>query len=123
MSDFDSKKGLNVSSLKAGTVVSVETKRSVYSIEIVEGSSILIVGGMKKNGEFRFSSPTPAEFKGSSWSGGEHKISDWIGKDMHLELIFDSKGKKFVFTSSPVIEVEITAPDKSWSYSMDWKNE
>lgn len=121
-SDFDCKHGLNMSPLKPGTVLFVETTKSVYRLQIVRGKEILITGGMLRSGEDRFPAPTTVIFYGSTW-GEDALKSDWIGKDMRLRLSYIVSGQKCIFTSSPVTEIEIISPDKSWSYKMGWKGD
>lgn len=121
MTDYESKIGFNISPLKLGTILNVETRRSVYQIEIVNYPEIKILGGMKKNGKFRFSVFTKAIFLCSVWDNeSEYEKSDWIGKDMCMKMTCIDE-KNYIFRSSPVIDVEIIATDESWNYQMEWK--
>lgn len=109
--------GFNLSPLDPGTTLIVETERSVYRIEIVKGKEALITN--ESSEKHRFEETTPVNIHGSTWGGTMLKI-DWIGKEMHIELSYKKGDETKVFISSPVKDVEMIAPDRSWSYKMDW---
>ena len=110
--------GINISLLESGTKLTIETKNSVYKIEIIDKAEITIMGGMDKNGDIRFPQPEEVFFNGSTFGGSMIK-PNWIGQGMNMEIQFEH----MVFVSSPVKEIEIEAPDGSWQYAMNWKKE
>ena len=48
------KGGLNITMLKPGTKLTIETKNSVYNIVIIKEREITLMGGMKQDGEIRY---------------------------------------------------------------------
>lgn len=115
MINAENKGGLNVTLLEPGTKLTVETKNSIYSMEVIEGRKVKLSGGMDEKGNILFPEQIPAILVGSTWGGASLKI-DWIGQDMFMEIMFDQD----VLTTSIVRNVEIEAPDGKWFYSMDW---
>ena len=105
---------MDITLLKPGTKLTIETKNSVYQITIITGSDINIMGGMNKNGEIRYPRPVAATFIGSD--SETQTIPEHIERNMKLEIAVGNTR----FSTSPVLNIEIEAPDGSWYYSMDW---
>lgn len=120
MEEQEQKGGLNVTLLEKGTKLTIETKNSIYQVVVVEGREVTISGGMTKEGQIRFPLPAKAIILGSTWGGSMLKI-DWIGQDMRMELNLMDEPAHSLLTSV-VQNVEIEAPDGSWSYDMNWKD-
>ena len=108
---------VNVSALKKGTVLIVETRHSIYKLEVVEGKEILLSGGMTREGEERFPIPTKAIFCGSIQRHAKVKV-DWIGENLRMEIIIGENSKRIL--TSKVQNVTVESPNGDWSYSMDW---
>lgn len=109
----EAKNGLNVSVLKPGTKVIVETHNSFYEFEVIEGKLVKVFGGTMKDGNTRFPKAVEAIIYGSTWGGALLKI-DWIGIDMRLE--FRERGQDKMVTTSPVRR--ITVEGNNWTYSL-----
>jgi len=121
---FDPKKwsdeGLRLTDFKRGTLLYVETRKSIYQIEVLEDRYVEIMGGMLQNGEHRFPKPISAVIAGSTFGGSMIKIA-WIGYQMHMEIhLMPAAFRGQVLTTTAVQNVVIESPDKSWSYSLDW---
>lgn len=114
---LDGKGGFTVSTLKPGTKLRVQTRNSFYEFEIIEGKSVTVFGGTRKDGTTRFPQPVEAVIYGSTWGGSMLKV-DWIGEDMRLE--FRAKEAEHTVSTSRIKNVVIESKDGSWSYSMDW---
>jgi hypothetical protein len=71
--------GVFLKSLKAGDLVTVHTRNSIYSIEVVDGTTVNIEGGRY------FPKPTEANINGSTWGGPMIKAG-FIGNEMALEI-------------------------------------
>ena len=114
--------GNQVGELEVGTRLSVETRNSVYEIQITEGSgphvSMTISGGTKRDGDTRYEDPEDASFVGSTFGGSLLKIN-WLGKNMCMEVYHNGA----ILNTSPVKDVVIENADRSWGYSMGWNNE
>lgn len=116
MKHLEQEKGFNISMLKPGTILILETLYSYYNIKIIEGKNVMVTGGMTKSGEDRFPNPTKAIICGSAWDETSIIKIDWIGHQMRLEIIWDNNK----LLTSRIIEATIESPNKSWSYSMEW---
>ena len=110
------KEGIQLSAIKAGTKLNVETMNSIYEICVVNNCEITISGGMKKDGSVRFPKPLPGMIIGSTIHG-EFKMG-WIMHGMRLIVGIVPDG---TIETSPVIEVKLEGAD--WNYSMDWRTE
>jgi hypothetical protein len=114
MHTLEETQGLNLSVLKTGTKLYVETRNSFYELRIVEGKQVEIFGGTRHDGSTRYAKPTNVIFHGSTWGGSSIKV-DWLGIDMHMEFGVD--GRK-TLTTSGVKRIEIESPDGNWSYAL-----
>lgn len=115
MHTLEETEGLNVSVLKEGTKLFIETHNSFYELQVVEGKEVEIFGGTKRDGSIRYPKPTKVIFHGSTWGGSCIKV-DWLGIDMHME--FGVEGRK-ILTTSGVKRIKIESPDGGWSYTLD----
>lgn len=104
---------MNISLLKPGTRLTLETKNSVYLIKIVDGKKIRFMGGMNTNGEIRYPVLVDAIFAGSE----SDPDSDLIEKNQKVQIIIGNTK----FATSMVRKIDIEAPDGSWNYSLDWQ--
>lgn len=78
--------GVFLSRLAPGTKLEVQTKNTLYRIEVVEGGS----GKVEIQGHPRYCpDPTPARIHGSIWGGSMLKMN-FIGRGMNLEFSTDS---------------------------------
>lgn len=111
--------GLSLKDLKPNTVLSVETRNSIYKVKIIDGRRVEIMGGMLKDGTDRFPAPVPAVILGSTFGGSMIKL-DWIGYQMYMEVHLQEDRKGQIFTTSSIQNVMIEPPDGSWTYSLDW---
>jgi hypothetical protein len=109
------KAGINLKLLKPGTIILVETQRSVYKIKVLIEGKISIVGGMTADGQDRYPVPVEGVFIGSS--EGVILERDWIGQGLRMEIIVLGHDK---LITSPVQRAEIEAADGNWRYCMDW---
>lgn len=114
----EKKGGINVSLLESGTLLIVETQNSFYEFMIIDGKECTVFGGTRQDGSIRFSKPVRAVIYGSTWGDSMLKV-DWIGGGMRLEF-YTEKGR---IDTSPVKNLTIEAPDKSWSYFMNWEKD
>jgi hypothetical protein len=114
----EKKGGINVSPLESGTLLIVETQNSFYEFVIIAGKECTVFGGTRRDGLTRFPKPVKAVIHGSTWNGSILKV-DWIGEGMRLEF-HTEKGR---INTSPVKNLTIEAPDKSWYYFMDWERD
>ena len=110
--------GIDVSKLEEGTKVIIETKNSIYELTAGKGDEITILGGLLKNGDYRYASPTPAIMIGSTLEtdGMVDLKRSWIGKGRKIEIQID----KTIHSTTPVWRAQIESPDGSWIYSMEW---
>jgi hypothetical protein len=103
--------GINVHKLKAGTVLLVLTRNSLY--KIVKGNKdqydITVQGGK------HFRQPSQANFSGSTFGGSIIKIG-WIGYGMYME--FYSVNHKTKYRTTGVEAARIIGD--GWEYDMDW---
>jgi hypothetical protein len=113
-------RGFQISKLKPGTKMTVETKNSFYEFFIGEDGDITAFGGTRQDGSVRFPSPTPVVIHGSTFGGSMIK-ADWIGETMHLE--FREVGSDSFLLTTQIKNVVLEATDGSWHYSMDWGKE
>lgn len=112
--ELKTKAGLNVTALKSGTKLIVETQNSFYEMEVLEGKEVMIYGGTKRDGTVRFPKPVKAIVRGSNFGGSVLKV-DWIGVDMCVELSIGSNS----LTTSAVERITIESPDGKWSYQLN----
>ena len=111
--------GLDISNLELGTILEIETRNSIYKFKVIEGRRGEIVGGMRRDGEDRFSIPTLATIIGSVRH--EKSMPDAIVRDMQLVIVFPFKEHlSGIITTSLVQNLKVEAPDGSWSYDMKW---
>lgn len=106
--------GLNVSVLKPGTRLLVETRNSFYEMEVVRGKEVTLSGGTRVDGTTRYPKPVKVIFSGCTYGGTAIRV-DWLGIDMHMEFYV---GKGRILTTSGVKRINIEAPDGAWSYSL-----
>lgn len=120
----ENRDGIQVDKLEEGTKLSVETRNSIYEMVIVDNDTtdsqifIEISGGTLQDGGVRYEDPVPGFFVGSTFGGSLLKLN-WLGKGMCMEFSQEDR----VLTTSRIMNVEIEAPDGSWSYSLGWNNE
>jgi hypothetical protein len=104
--------GIKLTGLEVGTKLYAETRNSIYEITCLgDNRAIEVCGGL-------FPDPVTGYFIGSTWGTTLLKL-DWIGQNMRMEMVVGGR----LIDTSPVKNLEIHAPDDSWSYSMDWNNE
>ena len=96
--------GIDVRQLRRGTIVTVQTRHSIYRCVIVDArrriASVQGGGGFEKQ--------TVARIDGSTEGGSPMKMG-WIGLGLRLEL---SAGRQRAVTS-PVIAIEIELPNET----------
>lgn len=86
--------GVFLSKLAPGTKLKVQTRNTLYRIEVVEGGS----GKVEIQGHSRYCpDPTPARIHGSTWGGSMLKMN-FIGRGMNLEFSTDSHPQPIVTT-------------------------
>lgn len=107
----EDKDGIDLSRLSIGTMLKVQTRNTLYTIEILGNDKFLIEGGRY------FPEPYETFINGSTWGGSMLKLN-WIGIDMFMELGPNSEKHGFI-TTSAVKSVKIVAPDKSWEYEIN----
>ena len=100
--------GIDVHKLRPGTKIEVQTKNSLYCMEILQEPGCVAVKGGP-----HFPELEPAEFDGSNWGGSMLKVG-WIGYEMQMEL---RTTKKKVVTT-PVQAAKVIG--EGWEYAMDW---
>jgi hypothetical protein len=98
--------GIDVSKLKTGTKLIVETINSKYDITILDGRKVLVQGGKY------FKNPTESVLIGSTFGGSMIKVG-WIGYDMYMEI--------GTIRTSSVKTATIVGDD--WQYEMKWDTE
>jgi hypothetical protein len=113
----NSKAGFDLTSMKPGTTIVIETSNSFYDIKVLNKKRITIFGGTRKDGTTRFPIAVNAVFHGSTW-GGSMIRQGWIGQNMHMEFFVPEDDK--TYTTSGICKAQIIGPDSEWSYTMDW---
>lgn len=103
--------GIIPEKLPIGSKILVETKNSVYEIEILEDKKIKISGGT------HLMEPTEGYLTGSTWGGSMLKMG-WIGYDMFMEFSFENR-KPLV--TSRVRSAKVVGPNSEWSYELEWE--
>lgn len=106
---FDLDNGINVHKLKAGTLVLVATKNSLYKIARTDVYDEVMIQGGKY-----FPNPTLARFTGSTFGGSMIKIG-WIGYGMSMEIHSGAARLKTSWVRSARIV------GNGWEYDMGWK--
>lgn len=103
--------GINVHRLKAGTMLLVLTKNSLYKITKDNGDQydVIVQGGKK------FPKPEIAHFAGSTFGGSMMKIG-WIGYGMHMEIFVPAVCKTYKTTQ--VLAARIIGD--GYEYDMEW---
>jgi hypothetical protein len=109
---------IDITTLKPGMVLEVETRNSIYRIEFTETRIVKIVGGMLVNGEDRFATPQEAVILGSV--GYEKTCPDCICRNMRLVLLYDLGKSNQVLRTSAVQNVKIEDSHNDWTYDMEW---
>jgi len=109
---LDNKNGIDTRKLEPNTKVIVETKNSVYEIEVLDDKGNVLIQG----GQF-FPEPTKAYFNGSTWGGSMIKVG-WVGYKMHMEVITRDNT---VLTTTGVRTARVIGSD--WEYTMEWTND
>jgi len=101
--------GIDVTKLEPGTLIEVNTIKSIYLLQITDESNQIIAHGGKHL-------PTPKEvrFNGSTFGGSMLKLN-YIGYGMHMEMGITDRKK---ITTSPVIKAKIIG--EGWEYEMEW---
>lgn len=99
------KGGVEVPSLKPGTLVKARTRNTVYEIKILE-DGVEILGGKY------FPQFTETKFAGSTWGGSMIKMG-WIGIGMHMEIPIPDR---LSITTTAVREIKVIGPD--WEYEI-----
>lgn len=94
--------GFSIEDMPAGTLISVETKNSIYQIEILTETKVLVTGGILKDGNVRFSNPTEVILTGCTW-GTSFLKKNWLGEGMQMELFYNGSS----ITTSPIKNVII----------------
>jgi hypothetical protein len=113
----------DISNVDPGTILQIETRNSIYKIEFIKGKVVQITGGMKSNGEDRFSVPKEAVIVGST---SPPDASDcYIGMNKIIAgqklLVQCVEGENmFMLRTSPVKNVKIESSDGELIYDMDW---
>lgn len=114
------KDSIELNKLEPGTTLIIETHNSTYTLEMESERRAKITGGTLKDGQPRFSNPTPVYVYGScvnfNFRRGE------VVKGMRLEIDVQTERNGSIMTSG-IKEVEVIGPDKSWRYFMGWKND
>jgi len=97
----DDYSGVNVSDLRRGTVVFVDTRHSQYRLVALNGAQrlVAVLGGRCRDEE------TVARLRGSRLGGSTLKVG-WIGIGFRLELEIDGR----VMVTSPVRSITIEEP-------------
>lgn len=96
------------------TRLTVETRNSIYQIVLIENDDVTIMGGWLPNGEIRYPIPVQATFIGSL-DGNQLRLGE-ISYNSQIQMLID----KNLFRTSTIRNVEVEAPNSSWSYRMDW---
>jgi len=96
--------GIDVRQLRRGTIVTVQTRHSIYRCVIVDARRRIA----SVQGGSGFETPTVARIDGSTEGGSPMKMG-WIGLGLRLEL---SVGRQRTITS-PVIAIEIELPHET----------
>jgi len=97
--------GFSIEDMPMGTRISVETKNSIYEIEILKDSLISIKGGLLKDSvDVRFPKPVEAIL-----------LKNWLGEGMNMQIICNSV---FVITS-PIKNIIIN-PVVGESINLHW---
>jgi hypothetical protein len=99
--------GIDVSKLKIGTVVTVETQNNTYKLRVLGDRMVAVQGGRY------FESEQERPFHGSTFGGSMLKMN-WIGYDMRMEF---GNGRG-VITTSPVRTALVSGD--GWSFDMEW---
>ncbi len=107
--------GLNLSLLKAGTKLTVHTRKSTYDLMIVEGKLVTVFGGTLPTGLLRFPVAREMIVSGSSLGGSSIRV-DWVGVGLKMEIINPTTKESYV--SSTVRAIVVEAPDGSWNYRL-----
>jgi hypothetical protein len=108
--------GIDISKLEPETIIEVQTKNSLYKIELTSNHFVFVEGGY-------FPERTKMIFTGSTWGGSMIKPK-WIGKDMHLEFVFPNEtGQPALprFVTTTRIR-EATIHSSNYHYCMNWLN-
>ena len=100
--------GVNIVLLQPGIKIEVQTRNTLYHIEILDPNE----GKIKIQGGKYFPEPTEAYLHGSTWGGSMLKLQ-WIGHEMHMEI-----GAHKVVTTSAVQAAKVIGPN--WEYRLDW---
>lgn len=103
--------GIDVHRLKAGIMLLVLTRNTLYKITKRSDDQYAVT---VEGGKF-FKKPTHANFSGSTFGGSIMKIG-WIGYGMCMEMYSLHHRKKYHTT--PVEAARIIGP--GWEYDMEW---
>lgn len=108
----DSKKngGIWLDKLALGTQIEVQTRNTLYKIEVLLGGKFKIKGGTY------FPRSAIGSIAGSTWGGSMLK-QNWLGVDMHMELYHPS-GDHGRITTTAVRSLKVVAPDSSWECTL-----
>lgn len=107
--------GFSIEDLPLGTKISVETRNSIYEIEIIKDSKILIMGGvLKDSNNIRFPKPVEAILTGSTWGTSLLK-RNWLGEEMRMEIFYEG----VLITTSPIKNVIIN-PVSGRAINLHW---
>jgi len=105
-------RGIDVHRLKAGMIVLVTTKNSLYKLIKTAEHGIVYVQGGKY-----FIESTEVYFSGSTFGGSMIKVG-WIGYGMIMELHIIEKKK--AIKTSPIRAARVIG--NGWEYDIDWND-
>lgn len=109
----EDKDGVDIDAIDVGTLLEVQTQNTLYKIRKVQNRVFEVQGGKY------FPSPIETQINGSTWGGSMLRIK-WLGIDMYMEIIVPGPKPKLITTSS-INSITITAPDTSWSLTLEQK--
>jgi hypothetical protein len=103
--------GVDTRKLNPGMRLEIQTKNTLYKMEITKEPGQVILEGGRHAPE-----ATKVYFAGSTWGGSMLKMG-WIGHHMHMEINLPDK----VITTSPVQGVKLIGD--GWQYEFGWQSD
>jgi hypothetical protein len=102
--------GIDLLRLEKGTKIKAQTRNTLYTIEVFDKDHFMVYDEGN-----RFEKPQLVPINGSTWGGSMLKIK-WIGIGMHIEMGHPTKDG--ILTTTAVRQIEVIAPDETWSYTL-----